>query len=95
MSIPINKPVNQAAKDKPDNLAFNALQECLGAQFAELHTIIQYVCQIFSVREHARSYQALGMNVALEELSHTELICTTIGIIVYDVSAAAPCPKIS
>jgi len=74
MSIPINKPVNQATKDKPDNLAFNSLQEGLGAQFAELHTIIQYVCQIFSVREHARSYQALGMSVALEELSHTELI---------------------
>jgi Mn-containing catalase len=49
MFISIGKLPNEIPKDKPDNLAANALREGLGGQFAEMH-MIQYIFQNFNFR---------------------------------------------
>ena len=48
MFISVNKLANQLPKDKPDNLAANALQEGLGGQFGEMRTMMQYLFQNFN-----------------------------------------------
>ena len=40
MFISVNKLANDLPKDKPDNLAANALQEGLGGQFGEMRTMM-------------------------------------------------------
>ena len=81
MFISVNKLANQLPKDKPDNLAANALQEGLGGQFGEMRTMMQYLFQNFNFRGKAKPYQDLIKSVASEEIGHVELISTTIGML--------------
>ena len=81
MFISINQLANKLPKDKPDNLAANALQEGLGGQFGEMRTMMQYLFQNFNFRGKAKPYQDLIKSVASEEIGHVELISTTIGML--------------
>ena len=81
MFISVNQLANQLPKDKPDNLAANALQEGLGGQFGEMRTMMQYLFQNFNFRGKAKPYQDLIKSVASEEIGHVELISTTIGML--------------
>jgi Mn-containing catalase len=51
MFISVNQLANQLPKDKPDNLAANALQEELGGQFGEMRTMMQYYSKILTLEE--------------------------------------------
>ena len=55
MFISVNKLANQLPKDKPDNLAANALQEGLGGQFGEMRTMMQYLFQNFNFKEEGKA----------------------------------------
>jgi Mn-containing catalase len=81
MFISVNKLANELPKDKPDNLAANALQEGLAGQFGEMRTMMQYLFQNFNFRGKAKPYQDLIKSVASEEIGHVELISTTIGML--------------
>jgi Mn-containing catalase len=81
MFISVNQLANKLPKDKPDNLAANALQEGLGGQFGEMRTMMQYLFQNFNFRGNAKPYQNLIKSVASEEIGHVELISTTIGML--------------
>lgn len=81
MFISVKQLANQLPKDKPDNLAANALQEGLGGQFGEMRTMMQYLFQNFNFRGKAKPYQDLIKSVASEEIGHVELISTTIGML--------------
>src|SRR6188508_3318226 len=79
MFISVNKLANELPKDKPDNLAANALQEGLGGQFGEMRTMMQYLFQAFNFRgATAKPYRDLLYGVGTEEIAHVELIATTI-----------------
>jgi len=78
MFISVNQLANNLPKDKPDNLAANALQEGLGGQFGEMRTMMQYLFQNFNFRGNAKPYRDLIKSVASEEIGHVELISTTI-----------------
>ena len=62
----------------PDPEAANALQEGLGGQFGEMRTMMQYLFQSFNFRGKAKPYLDLIHGVGIEEISHVELIATTI-----------------
>ena len=66
--------------DEPDPAAANALQEGLGGQFGEMRTMMQYLFQSINFRGDASSkpYKDLLQGVGTEEISHVELIGTTI-----------------
>src|ERR671924_967839 len=64
--------------DKPDPKAAQALQEGLGGQFGEMRTMMQYLFQSINFRGPATPYKDLIQAVATEEISHVELIATTI-----------------
>jgi Mn-containing catalase len=64
--------------DEPDPFAANALQEGLGGQFGEMRTMMQYFFQCINFRGPATQYKDLIQAVATEEISHVELIGTTI-----------------
>lgn len=81
MFISVGKLANALPKDKPDNLAANALQEGLGGQFGEMRTMMQYVFQNFNFRGKAKPYQDLIKSVSGEEIGHVELISTTINML--------------
>lgn len=81
MFISVNQLANNLPKDKPDNIAANALQEGLGGQFGEMRTMMQYLFQNFNFRGSAKPYQDLIKSVASEEIGHVELISTTIGML--------------
>ena len=51
MFISVNQLANQLPKDKPNNLAANALQEGLGGQFGEMRTMMQYYSKILTLEE--------------------------------------------
>ncbi|MDW0183093.1 MAG: manganese catalase family protein [Nitrososphaeraceae archaeon] len=90
MFISVNKLANELPKDKPDNLAANALQEGLGGQFGEMRTMMQYLFQNFNFRGKAKPYQDLIKSVASEEIGHVELISTTIGMLLDGSTSAEP-----
>ncbi len=94
MFISVNKLANQLPKDKPDNLAANALQEGLGGQFGEMRTMMQYLFQNFNFRGKAKPYQDLIKSVASEEIGHVELISTTIGMLLEGSTNAEPPNKL-
>ncbi len=67
------------ADGEPDPAAANALQEGLGGQFGEMRTMMQYLFQAMIVRgAAAKPYRDLIQGVGTEEISHVELIGTTI-----------------
>src|SRR6476659_5084727 len=72
--------INEIAVDQPDPAAANALQEGLGGQFGEMRTMMQYLFQSMNFRGDATSkpYKDLLQGVGTEEISHVELIGTTI-----------------
>ena len=94
MFISVNQLANQLPKDKPDNLAANALQEGLGGQFGEMRTMMQYLFQNFNFRGKAKPYQDLIKSVASEEIGHVELISTTIGMLLDGSTSAEPPNKL-
>ena len=90
MFISVNQLANELPKDKPDNLAANALQEGLGGQFGEMRTMMQYLFQNFNFRGEAKPYRDLIKSVASEEIGHVELISTTIGMLLDRSTSAEP-----
>jgi Mn-containing catalase len=71
--------INDIAADEPDPAAANALQEGLGGQFGEMRTMMQYLFQAMNFRgPAAKPYRDLIQGVGTEEISHVELIGTTI-----------------
>lgn len=72
------KLINEIADGEPDPAAANALQEGLGGQFGEMRTMMQYLFQSMNFRGSAIAFKDLIHSVAVEEISHVELIGTTI-----------------
>ena len=72
--------INEIVADEPDPAAANALQEGLGGQFGEMRTMMQYLFQSINFRGDASSkpYKDLLQGIGTEEISHVELIGTTI-----------------
>src|SRR4051794_33528434 len=80
MYLHIQKLIHEIATDEPDPAAANALQEGLGGQFGEMRTMMQYLFQSMNFRGDpaAQPYKDLPQGVGTEEISHVELIGTTI-----------------
>jgi Mn-containing catalase len=71
--------INPIEQDEPDPAAANALQEGLGGQFGEMRTMMQYLFQSMNFRGAAgKPYRDLIQGIGTEEISHVELIGTTI-----------------
>ncbi len=72
--------INEIAVDEPDPAAANALQEGLGGQFGEMRTMMQYLFQSINFRGDPTSkpFKDLLQGIGTEEISHVELIGTTI-----------------
>ena len=70
--------INMIVPDKPDPNAAKVLQETLGGQFGEMRTMMQYSFQSANFRGKAKQYRDLIRGVFLEELSHVELVQSTI-----------------
>ncbi|AWP27515.1 manganese catalase family protein [Paenibacillus sp. Cedars] len=64
--------------DKPDPAAAKVLQEALGGRFGEMRTMMQYFFQSSNFRGNKAQYRDLIRGVFLEEISHVELVQTTI-----------------
>jgi len=79
MYFHIQQFINDIAQDEPDPAAANALQEGLGGQFGEMRTMMQYLFQAMNFRgAAAKPYRDLIQGIGTEEISHVELIGTTI-----------------
>jgi Mn-containing catalase len=78
MFFHVQKLINEIIPDEPDPAAANALQEGLGGQFGEMRTMMQYLFQSFNFRGKAKPYLDLIQGIGVEEISHVELIATTI-----------------
>jgi Mn-containing catalase len=89
MFFHIQKLINPIADDEPDPVAANILQEGLGGQFGEMRTMMQYLFQSFNARGDAKPFKDLIQGVGIEEISHAELITTTINMLL-DGSAQSP-----
>jgi Mn-containing catalase len=75
----VQKLIHEIAADEPDPAAANALQEGLGGQFGEMRTMMQYLFQSMNFRgPAAKPYKDLLQGIGTEEISHVELIGTTI-----------------
>ncbi len=72
--------INEILPDEPDPAAANALQEGLGGQFGEMRTMMQYLFQSMNFRgdQSSKPYKDLLQGIGTEEISHVELIGTTI-----------------
>ena len=78
MFFHVQRLINEIPTDEPDPAAANALQEGLGGQFGEMRTMMQYLFQSFNARGDAKPFKDLIQGVGVEEISHVELITTTI-----------------
>ena len=79
MYFHIQQLINEIDQDEPDPAAANALQEGLGGQFGEMRTMMQYLFQAMNFRgAAAKPYRDLIQGIGTEEISHVELIGTTI-----------------
>ncbi|MBG6055336.1 Mn-containing catalase [Salinibacterium sp. CAN_S4] len=79
MFFHVQQLINDIAQDEPDPAAANALQEGLGGQFGEMRTMMQYLFQSINFRgPAAKPYRDLIQGIGTEEISHVELIGTTI-----------------
>jgi Mn-containing catalase len=78
MFFHVQRLVNEIVPDEPDPAAANALQEGLGGQFGEMRTMMQYLFQSFNARGKAKPFKDLIQGIGIEEISHVELISTTI-----------------
>lgn len=70
--------INMIVPDKPDPAAAKVLQEALGGRFGEMRTLMQFSFQSANFRGNAKPYRDLIRGVFLEELSHVELVQSTI-----------------
>lgn len=84
MFFHVQKLINDIPIDEPDPAAAKALQEGLGGQFGEMRTMMQYLFQSFNFRGKAKPYLDLIQGVGIEEISHVELIATTINQLLDD-----------
>lgn len=84
--------INMIVPDKPDPNAAKVLQETLGGQFGEMRTMMQYSFQSANFRGNAKQYRDLIRGVFLEELSHVELVQSTINQLLNE--AGGICPEI-
>lgn len=79
MFFHVQQLINEIVPDEPDPAAANALQEGLGGQFGEMRTMMQYLFQSMNFRgAAAKPYRDLIQGIGTEEISHVELIGTTI-----------------
>ena len=79
MFFHVQRLINEIVPDEPDPAAANALQEGLGGQFGEMRTMMQYLFQAMNFRGPAgKPYRDLLQGIGTEEISHVELIGTTI-----------------
>ena len=78
MFFHVQRLITAIIPDEPDPAAANALQEGLGGQFGEMRTMMQYLFQSFNFRGKAKPYLDLIQGIGVEEISHVELIATTI-----------------
>lgn len=79
MYLHVQRLINEIVADEPDPAAANALQEGLGGQFGEMRTMMQYLFQSINFRgPTGKPYRDLLQGVGTEEISHVELIGTTI-----------------
>jgi Mn-containing catalase len=79
MYLHVQKLIHDIIPDEPDPAAANALQEGLGGQFGEMRTMMQYLFQSMNFRgPSAKPYRDLIQGIGTEEISHVELIGTTI-----------------
>ncbi|WP_404432391.1 manganese catalase family protein [Microbacterium lacus] len=79
MYFHVQRLINDIEQDEPDPAAANALQEGLGGQFGEMRTMMQYLFQSINFRgPTAKPYRDLIQGIGTEEISHVELIGTTI-----------------
>lgn len=79
MYLHVQRLINEIVADEPDPAAANALQEGLGGQFGEMRTMMQYLFQSMNFRgPTAKPYRDLLQGIGTEEISHVELIGTTI-----------------
>ena len=78
MFFHVQRLIHNIPPDEPDPAAANALQEGLGGQFGEMRTMMQYLFQSFNFRGKAKPYLDLIQGIGVEEISHVELIATTI-----------------
>ncbi len=78
MFFHVQKLINPIVEDDPDPAAANALQEGLGGQFGEMRTMMQYLFQSYNFRGNATPYKDLIQGIGIEEISHVELLATTI-----------------
>ncbi|GAA2008280.1 manganese catalase family protein [Nakamurella flavida] len=79
MYFHVQRLINDIEADEPDPAAANALQEGLGGQFGEMRTMMQYLFQSMNFRGPAgKPYRDLIQGIGTEEISHVELIGTTI-----------------
>mgnify|MGYP000382565651 CR=1 FL=1 len=76
--------INEIPVAAPNPAAANALQEGLGGQFGEMRTMMQYLFQSINFRGDATPYRDLIHAVAVEEISHVELIGTTLARLLDD-----------
>ncbi|WP_454042359.1 manganese catalase family protein [Cellulosimicrobium sp. Marseille-Q8652] len=79
MYLHVQRLINDIVPDEPDPAAANALQEGLGGQFGEMRTMMQYLFQSMNFRgPTGKPYRDLLQGIGTEEISHVELIGTTI-----------------
>ena len=79
MYLHVQRLINEIEADEPDPAAANALQEGLGGQFGEMRTMMQYLFQAMNFRgPDGKPYRDLMQGIGTEEISHVELIGTTI-----------------
>ena len=70
--------INMIVPDKPDPAAAKVLQETLGGRFGEMRTMMQFFFQSSNFRGKDKQYRDLIRGIFLEEISHVELLQTTI-----------------
>lgn len=81
--------INMIKPDKPDPGAAKVLQEALGGQFGEMRTMMQYFFQSSNFRGKKKAYRDLIRGVFLEEISHVELVQSTINQLLNDSGASS------
>ncbi|WP_096154214.1 MULTISPECIES: manganese catalase family protein [Bacillus] len=82
--------INMIVPDKPDPHAAKVLQEALGGQFGEMRTLMQFSFQSANFRGKEKQYRDLIRGVFLEELSHVELVQSTINQLLNDTGGDMP-----
>lgn len=70
--------INIIVPDKPDPSAAKVLQETLGGRFGEMRTMMQFFFQSSNFRGNQKQFRDLIRGIFIEEISHVELVQTTI-----------------